>query len=651
MAPDRSIENIFKEIQALEKEGNINLLILEVVKHYNNLRPYRPELMERVAFYLDNSILSPETIRALKSLPLVDLQNFFLSDKLNSFHITSPAPSCGRIYFPIIATRGQIYEIRIQKKRIKGFLPLKLELLDQVGAPVYSLLQDLLSWNLFWDPGQFSFQILDTFGREDSTVSGQSMALPLALALYSIETKKDLPPNLSATAAIKRDGSVEPVEGLKEKLATLRRERHFIDTVFVSKRQEINFAIRDLKIVKVDNLKDTINIAFPGPVDPSVFPAGIDVDVEISKINEQYDSYLIDTCLGNALRLTRYLEARDCPLSREERAKTLFVCYWRRGSCHCHKGQVELTKRNLDKANALYNKYKGIIRPHTYLNMKISHGVHLKDIFRYKEAEDLHKAINSEAENITGVDEEQAKNLSSLSQLYLAQRRFQEAVELQKKAISLFRKSERYRNHNYLALIYTRNSDFPMAARAFKQTLNLLVQADSDTHKKGLPFYHLYFSEYLYKSGMNQKRGVKQRLQELHEIADRYPDITWYVPALIHKFSGCAFLSEEEENKGLKTLEKVMQFFDSQFDAMHRLLGVTVRADRALYLLETFQIDEAADDIRSIRDSLSAQKDIKQFFNKEIMKIRDYLRFKYIKENQIQGMKKMLTIVKNKIPY
>ena len=653
MIPDHYTENAFQKIQALEKEGNINLVIIEIVEHYTKLRAFRPELMERVSFYLDNfsQLLSPEMIHALKSLPLEDLQNFGLSDKLDAFHVTSPAPACGQIYFPVISTRGQVYEIRIIKENMKTLLPLRLELLDQVGAPAYSVLQDSLSCNLFWDPGQFSFQILDTFGREDATVSGESMGLPLALALYSIETKKDLPPNLSATAAVKRDGSVEPVAGLKEKLTALSRERHFVNTVFVSKRQEINFTIRGLKIVKVDSLKDAINMAFTGPVDPSAFPAGIDVGAEISRIKRQYKNHLIDTCLGNALRLTGYLETKNCPISREKAAEALFVCYWRRGSCHCHKGQVELTKRNLDKAQTLYNKYKGNIRPHTYLNMKINHGVHLKDIFRYKEAEDLHKAISSEAKRITGVDWEKAKNLSSLSQLYLAQRRFQEAVDLQKKAISIFSKDEMHRNYNYLGLIYTRNADFSKAARAFRQTFTLLEQKDLDTREEDLSFYHLYYSEYLYRNGINQKRGVKKSFQELQEIAAHYPDITWYVPALIHKFSGLAFLHEGKETKGLKDLERATQFFDSRFDAMHRLLGATVRAERALYLLETGQIDEAAGDVRSIRDSLSAQKDIKQFFIKEIMKIRDYLRFKYLKESRIQGMKKILTIVKKKIPY
>ena len=477
------------------------------------------------------------------------------------------------------------------------------------------------------------------------------MGLPLALALYSLVTKKELLSNLSATAAVKRNGSVEAVEGLKEKLVALRRERHFVKRVLISKRQEVNFSVKGLKLIRVDMLKDAINMVFPDPVDPAVLLSRIDVDTEVKRIESQYYSYLIDTCMENALKLTRYLEARGCPIARDRAMKALFVCYWRRGSCHCHKGQVELAKRNLDKAHALYKKHPGVIRPHKYLNMKTSHAVLLKDIFRYKEAEDLHKAVSSEAKTIAGVDEEKAKNLSSLSQLYLAQRRFQEAVEFQRKAIRLFGEEERHRNYAYLGIIFTRGGDFTKAAGAFKRAFNFLERIDSNTRNKNLPFYHLYYSEYLYRSGVKQKRGVRKRFQELHEIAGRYPDIIWYVPALIHKFSGLAFLNEKKENKGLEILENVIQFFDSQFDVMHRLLGATVRTERTLYLIKAGRIDEAASDMRGIRDSLSMQKDVKRFFSKELMKIRDYLRFRYPKEEHVRDICQALKSLQDKIPY
>lgn len=653
MKPDTCKEDSFHQIQALEKEGNINLVILKVAEDYINLRHVKPELMERLSWYLDkfSQYLSPETMQVLKSLPEVDLRTFNLSEKIDSLKNPVAMPAYGRIYFPIITTQGQIYEIRVLREKIKSFLPLRLELFDQVGTPVYSVLQESLQCALFWDPRQFSFQTLNTFGMEDTAVSGESMGLPLALALYSLETKKELPVNISATAAVKRDGSIEPVEGLEEKLKALRRERHFVNTVFVSDRQEVNFALNGLKIVKVGRLNNAITKAFPEPVDPSIFPSGIEIKTEISRIEKQYQHYLIDTCLDNALRLTKYLESKNCPVSKEKTAEPLFTCYWRRGSCYCHKGQVELTKRNLNKAQVVYNKNKGIIRPHTYLNMKINHGVHLKDIFRYKEAEDLHKAISSEAETITGVDNEKAKNLSSLSQLYLAQRRFQKAVDLQKKAIRLFSKSERHRNYNYLGLIYTRAGDFAKAAGAFRQIFNLLEKADSDTRKKDLPFYHLYFSEYLYQIGINQKRRARQRLQELHKIADNYVDITWYVPALIHKFSGCAFLFEGEENKGLMTLENAIQFFDTQFDAMHRLLGVTARGEEALYLLKSGQIEEATPDIKKIKESLCIQKDINLFFNEEIRAFSHFLRIKHFDKHHVEELCHNIEGLKEKIPY
>ena len=653
MAPDLYLEKIFQRIQTLEQEGNINLLVTEMVKHYGALRPVRPELMGRVGFYFDSfsQFLSPQTINILKSLPEIDLRSYGLLKKLNAFRPSPPIPSCGRIFFPVVTNRGQVKELSVSGKATDQLPSLRLELLDQVGASVFSVLQKSLSWNLFWDPGQFSFQVLDTFGREDTTVSGESMGLSLALALYSFATQQEIRPDISSTGRVRRDGRVEPVEGLKEKLTALKRERCFVERVLISKRQKVNFRIKGLKLVRVDRLKDAIIMVFPDPVDHSVLPSKIDVDAEVKRIEGQYDSYLIETCMENALKLTRYLEARGCPISRERIMKALFVCYWRRGCCHCHKGQVVLTNKNLDKAYALYKKHSGVIRPHKYLNMKINHAIHLKDIFRYKEAKDLHKAISSEAKRITGVDKEMAKNLSSLSQLYLAQRRFKEAVEFQREAIRLFTEEERHRNYAYLGIIFTRAGDFPKATNAFKRAFNLLEKIDTNTRNKNLPFCHLYYSEYLYRRSVNQARGAMKRFQELHDIAGRYPDISWYVPALIHKFSGTVFLHEGKEKNGLELLENGIQFFDGQFDAMHRLLGATVRTERALYVIKTGRIDEAATDIRGIRDSLSMQKDIKGFFSKELVKIRGYLRFKYPEKEQTQEMNKMLARLKTKIPY
>jgi len=653
MAPDLYSEQIFQRVQVLEQEGNVNLLVTEMVKHYGQLRPVRQDLLERVTFYLESfgQFLSFEVVKALKSLPTEHLREYGLLEKLDTFSPSSPIPSCGRISFPIVTTRGQVRELTVSGKATAELPSLRLKLLDQIGASVFSVLQESLSWVLFWDPGRFSFQVLDTFGREDTTVSGESMGLPLALALYSLVTKKELPSNLSATAAVKRNGSVEAVEGLKEKLVALRRERHFVERVLISKRQEMNFTVRDLKQVRVDNLKDAINMVFPDPVDPAVLLSRIDVDTEVKRIESQYYSYLIDTCMENALKLTRYLEARGCPIARDRAMKALFVCYWRRGSCHCHKGQVELAKRNLDKAHALYKKHPGVIRPHKYLNMKTSHAILLKDIFRYKEAEDLHKAVSSEAKTIAGVDEEKAKNLSSLSQLYLAQRRFQEAVEFQRKAIRLFGEEERHRNYAYLGIIFTRGGDFTKAAGAFKRAFNFLERIDSNTRNKNLPFYHLYYSEYLYRSGVNQKRGAKKRFQELHEIAGQYPDISWYVPALIHKFAGLAYLQHGEESAGLEWLEHVICFFDSRFDVMHRLLGATVLAERALYLLNKGMGSEGRKDVVGIKKNLVLQKDIKRFFNEEIRIFSRFLRIKHPKRNHVNEMYHTLEGLREKIPY
>ena len=150
---------------------------------------------------------------------------------------------------------------------------------------------------------------------------------------------------------------------------------------------------------------------------------------------------------------------------------------------------------------------------------------------------------------------------------------------------------------------------------------------------------------------MSLQRRPESFFEPLHELASKYPDIEWYVPGLIHKFSGLALLVEGNEPEGLERLERALHFFEEQFNPMMRLLGTTVRTEKGLYFLKIGQQALVKEDLMCIKDSLSLQKDIKKYFQNELKQLSRYLRFKNPGANEIEKVSEALDSIKKKIPY
>ncbi|RLB15129.1 MAG: hypothetical protein DRG82_12275 [Deltaproteobacteria bacterium] len=449
----------FPKIKSLEREGNFNGVIQAVVENYGDLGPVRPELLARIVHYLDHfrAFISPKSIAAIGCLPPADLQYAGLTDIPDAGSGERPAQSIGRIAFPAVTSGGLVREIRVVEEEGANMLSARLQALDHAGAAVYRVLKNYLGRCCCWTPGRFSFHVLDPYGKDDPAVEGSSLLLPLAIALYSLVTRIPVPADLSATAALGRDGKVAPVANIREKLAILNRERFFIKRVLVSAKQEMPGNMSGCRVIRVHSLDDALSITFQRPPDAACFSGDLDIDAEIRSLSDQYNRYLIDTCIENADELIRFLELKKSRTEREKTVPALFTCYWKKGSCHCHKGEVRETNGSLKKAVSLYRKYPGLVRGDDYFDARVSYAVLLKDIFRYGEAENIHKQLIEEMEQSRSLDHIKGKNLSTLSQLYLAMHRFGEAEQYQRRAMKLIRREELCRNYGYLAQIHTRS--------------------------------------------------------------------------------------------------------------------------------------------------------------------------------------------------
>ncbi len=644
--------DILSIIRIHEAEGNFNEAILAIARNYKELALLAPELFKKVHHYLREFrwFISPDTIQTLKGLPDTILQETGISRFFNSIHnISSPPP--GKIAFPVVTSIGMIREIVVTKRETTNFLPSRLQILDQTGSAIFRTLKKRLNRTCIWNPNDFAFNILDPYGKDDPRVTGDSMSLPLALALYSFITGVPVPPDLSATGKVARNGRIGKVSSLELKVQTICRERFFIKRILVPAHQKISSLRSNIQILEVKSLDEAISVAFPNEPDLARFSARIEVDDEIRALLKQYKDYLFDTSLENANQLIKLLKSPGVKHYPSKIIPGLFKCYWIKGSCYCHKGESEKSLKWLNKAKSLYEKYPGIIQTEDYFTAQIQYGVILKDIFRYRDAERLHLRLIGEMELCRALNHTIGMNLSTLSQLYLAMGLFEKAEEFQRKAICLINQEETARNYGYLAQIHTRSGNFRKAASAFAQYNHLINSKTPEMKSHYVPYYHWYRSEYLYRRILSSTKVRNRLLEELKEIASSYPNVSWYVPALIHKFLGLSLLISGEQDQGLKELEKACNYFDSQFAPILRVLGASVHAEKALFHISSTTTDRSFLDIKAIIEDLSLQKDIKSHFRSEISSLSKLVRRGIIEKVDVDNALKILKTIVSKIPY
>ena len=645
------IENLSREIAHHHKEGNFNTVIHLAVTHPDTLRSIWPELVKIILGYFTASTryVSKASVQKLLTLPESRLGS--LLPILKSFESVKPTPSVGCIQFPVVTSTGtvcSVCELIVEDNDKPQLEPHQRSLLDQIGSPVISYLKQKLNRSLIWRPESFRYSIYDSFGNEDNTVEGYSLGLPLALALYSHLVKEPVPAGVSATGQVMRNGVVKPVDKIGEKLKAIQAERAYIKKVLISDKQKIDEPIGGLYLIKISTVKDAIGYVFKKQVHPKNFP-DLDIKSEADNLKKQYDSYLIDTCIRNADELIHYIESMKRPLENSA-IKALFTCYWRKGSSHCHKGEVQKTYYCIEKAKALQKSNPDVIPINDYLNMLINYAVSLKDVFLYKEAEALHAQIAKQTEKILGLGREKGKNLSSLSQLYLAREQYAKAIKWQIAAIEFIPAREQYRNFGYLAQIYTRKGDFNPAHSALKKAERLISKPDSGAREIDRDFLKLYQAEYLYQKGIRMKQPNKTFML-LHSLAKDHDPINLWVQALIQKYNGLSFLFEGNEDKGLEAIKQAVSFLEKDITPMYGLLIVSIHAETVFLLLKTGKTGSIREYLINIKKYLNMQKDIKAHFSNELKQISHFLRFKNPGKIDKRAATKTMETIVLKIPF
>ena len=641
-----SDEKLLKELLLHLRTGNFNSFVQLAATHLKRPVFFRNQIKEAIIHCLKNfqAELSSQTLERLSAINNDDINKCLLPQK-----VITPENQIGEILFPVVTSIGHVRKIKIAEKNNSNLSEYKVRLLDRIGVCVFDLLEKKANMDLFWDPLQFVFSIVDFSENEDFSVEGSSLGLPLSLALYSYITQSSVPPSISATGQVSPTGLVLPVKSFSKKIGVLKNEKHYVKHVLISEKQSIPKKIPGVHLIKVKNIEEAVDFVFKSNFDSSKFIGQINIENEIQKINQQYSSYFIDTCIKNIDKLIRYLKSEKCPIHITEKKYHLYVCYWRKGSCLCHQGKADQARNFLEKAKRIYHKNKGSFDYDEYLDLQISYAVVLKDVFYYNKAEKIHHEVHKALERIFSKDYHKGKNLSAQSQLYLAQNRFQIAKKLQKQAINLINENERYRNFNYLAQIYVRSKKFKSAKFNLDKAYSLLGKALPEERKKNKPFFDWVSAEYFYEKGKTLKK-TKHSFEKLEMIAVQYPEINWYVPGLINKFYSLFLLKLKGYENAKQRLGEVVGFFENKPDPIHRLIGIGIRSEIAIYFMQMDNRVQLKQEIVSICYSLLQQNENikKKFFNEKKV-LDDFLQIEDKRTDDI--IKIALKSLKKNIPY
>lgn len=640
--------------------GNINAFIQDVSENCQRLRFSMSDFTPAIVHLVKNHrmVLSPDTMAALTALAK---NQPVISSLLTSLpEIELPNGQVGQMPLLLTTGIGLVRDIRIEEVSPDATMSDEARSqLDKVGAAVFKVIRKRLKHPFSWNPKQYRFGILKLGEQEDLPAKGASLELALAICLYSHITQLPVPADVSATAAVNRNGAVLSVDGLDLKLAALHQERHYVSRVLVSDQQVLPQTLPPgITICPVKTIEHAIGELFPDPLPFSSVDAQLDLTAEIKKIEALYGEYLIDSCIQYATDVIQYLEDKTGKktLTDQQRIPALFACYWRKGSCWCHKGDIRRAFYDLKKAIQLGRPVKGKPRyvDYTdYLNCRINFAVTLKDVFRYPEAEAEHRSIQEEMEKGHVTDTESAKNLSAWSQLYLAQGKYLDAGTLQQKAIRKIKPEERYRNLGYLAQIYFRSGRLDLAKKQLDKARNKLNELNEEIRQRNLPFFHWFFSEFCYRQA-SLRNGSKRQiwLDSLEEVLALYPTVVNYTHALVYKFGGLARLLQGNEPTGLALLSQSIDFLErNRTQPMLQLLGTTVRAERAIYWMGKNRLDEVQKDVLAIRDFLRSRKDIGHFFKPETDALASCLRSKQLTPDHLPMLKQAITGIVNKVPY
>jgi tetratricopeptide (TPR) repeat protein len=651
---DQGLEALWRYFSRLDSEGSFNRLIIQTLRHSRDQDPdflfIATHVAKRIAQVIRSHghLIAPENVQSLASLPPKLLSRSGLDGALVGYQPAPARPAVGRIAFAAVTEfDGYVRELAVTSGRFSEMPKERRDQLDRVGAATVSVIGRRLGLPVVWDPRRYSFWVFDPLGREDGRVDGNSMDLPLALALYSHLTRTPVPTDVSASAEVCRDGTLRTVESIDKKIEALSCERPQIRKILFADHQKDIPEKWGFLAQKVSGLKQPIELAFPDTPEAKTLDVVLNIDSAAAAIQDQYEAPLIDTCLQNANQLIAFLENNKRTVDAHRRLPALFTAYWRKGCCHCHKGEVPAAFASLRKAERIFrsreNKSLGIIGEDAFQNLRINYAVTLKDVFQYQRAEQLHQTIDNELKGIKALGVLHGKNLSSLSQLYLSVARFADAEALQKKAIPLIPEKDRWRNLGLLAQIYTRWGDFDKARRIFLREKSVMEKA-----RKSSPFFPYMQAEYIYRRNIAKKHIRAKDFEPLHAMVENeFQELAPYPVALIHKYDALAYLAEGDEKKGLDKLESVARYLESVDDP---LLAATAWIERALYLLKNNRVSEARINMKPVAVTLDSRA-FKHYFGEDNKTLKRFLRTRTPDSRLTAELCSVLEKVLKQIPY
>ncbi|MBF0243441.1 MAG: hypothetical protein HQK64_13330 [Desulfamplus sp.] len=683
-----------RELNLIYQSGNFNACIqkaLKILKQQTTNNHAVMELIRKIVF---------EHHHFLTKITLDEINNFIGDEPLFFSQHIEPYENIenrdienkiGQSCFPAVGLNDSaIYTLKVVDRDKYGLLKSlshsESQLLDITGAALFlwlngkngleqknreSSISNIATIPIIWDPSSYTFIVEDSFNKEaNHKVEGSSMGIALLIALFSLLFKEPVPLDIASSGVVRRDGEILPVESIEKKLEAIKRERDFITKIIISDKQKLPENPPEFEYIRVKNVQDVVENLFYNLIRLSLHSLlislincgsniKIDLQKEINKMERQYQDYLIDTCMDSCHLLISYIES-DINKSEQNsnrakgtdiRIEYLFRCYWKLGACYCHKGNISQSTKYFDMAKRLYNENRTTIEPKDYYNFQNSYAVLLKDMFCYQEAESVHLKIDQELRSKELPLKYVGENLSSLSQLYLAQHRYKDAEPLQLKALEYIAVEEQHRNFGYLAQIYIRAKDFDRAQEALKEAKELIEKIfDQDLKTKQLAFYHWIESEYLYKRACSSKQELHKNYERFCSFYKQYKNIAHFSHGLINKFCGLGIALLGDHTTGFELLRKSEEFFDNQIDPMMRLLGVTLSIEKILLRFQYGASDfDINGEITKIINALSLQENIRAFFEKDIKELEDSN--SYESDKKFEPILKILISINKKIPY
>jgi len=347
----------------------------------------------------------------------------------------------------------------------------------------------------------YSFEIVGSPLRAASeSLEGRSVEAAAALAFLSQRTQVPLPGDIAVTGRL--DGlEVVAIDGVREKLAALTRERPYLKRIFVPRANADALPEpRPAEIEPVADVPELLDRVFQGRLAEQIRPETLDIAGILTAALKDY--YAGD--YPTALRLLKRLLAQ-LPASRGHRYHR-FVCWWRVGSIATHWGDSAQADaafaQALKLAHELWNE--GRLGSDEYLNLYVSYAVHLTDLYRYQDAERAlcDNPIRRGGHRYQSIVE--VRRLGSLGQLYRMSGRLREAEQALESALQLIdpdtERHELAREHTYLGTVCTDLGRYELAARHFHQAdkINRGLVPPSPLNEI---FTAVFASRMLYRSG------------------------------------------------------------------------------------------------------------------------------------------------------